>query len=462
MKKKLILGLLAVLLLLLMTIGCTNPMSSATVTEDSASARRITLRETDADGVVHEKGVLGPGALYEIWVPSGWQGGHRGLVMYAHGYANPAQPVALPTEPQAFRAGVLGKGYALAYSSYSQNGWAVKDGAMRTKQLRGYFAEAYGKPSKAFLVGASEGALISIMLAEKNPGLFDGALCIGGPLGGASMEVNYIYNLRILFDYFFRDELMYLAAQSGGPADPPALARALLEALGPGAVDAHPTNSPLLSPDGVTFATNVTPLIMALFSINQSPPIEALALAAMTVDGQPLFNWLPSSSLDERPLQLALTLATGLWYNIYGTEDLLSRTHEHVPVDNTASVYVSMLDPTAPITGVERLTAKRVALKYLERWYQPTGRLSVPVVILHTWLDPIVPVSHASAYEKLVAAQGSSKFLQVFVIPFFGHCQILTQLTEPPGFMPDDIAFAGYLVGALNALLVPAGMPPLL
>jgi pimeloyl-ACP methyl ester carboxylesterase len=342
----------------------------------------------------------------------------------------------------------------------------VKDGAMRTRQLRGYFAEAYGKPSKAFLVGASEGALISIMLAEKNPGLFDGALCIGGPLGGASMEVNYIYNLRILFDYFFRDELIFLAGPSG-PADLRALAQALLEALGTGAVDAHPTNSPLLSPDGVTFATVVTPLIMALFSINPYQPTEALALAAMTVNGQPLFNWLPPPPPpplpDPRPLQLALTLATGLWYNIYGTEDLLSRTHEHVPVDNTASVYVSMLNPTAPmlITGVERLTAKRAALKYLERWYQPTGRLSVPVVILHTSLDPIVPVSHAYAYEKLVAAQGSSKFLQVFVIPFFGHCQILTLLGAWPWFAPDDLAFAGYLVGALNALLVPAGMPPL-
>jgi predicted esterase len=462
MKKNLVLGLLAVLLLLLMAVGCTNPMSSVTDTEDSASARRITLRETDAYGVVHEKGVLGPGALYEIWVPPYWQGGHRGLVMYAHGYANPAQPVALPTEPQAFRAGVLGKGYALAYSSYSQNGWAVKDGAMRTRQLRGYFAEAYGKPSKAFLVGASEGALISIMLAEKNPGLFDGALCIGGPLGGASMEVNYIYNLRILFDYFFRDELIYLAAQPGGPTDLPALARALLEALGAGAVDAHPTNSPLLSPDGVTFATAVTPLIMVLFSINPTQPTEALALAAMTVNGQPLFNWLPpppSPLPDPRPLQLALTLATGLWYNIYGTEDLLSRTHEHVPVDNTASVYVSLLDPTAPITGVERLTAKRVALKYLERWYQPTGRLSVPVVILHTSLDPIVPVSHAYAYEKLVAAQGRAGFLKVVDIPFFGHCQILTQLTEPPWFKPDDAAFAFYLMGAFNALLGSAGMP---
>jgi len=181
------------------------------------------------------------------------------------------------------------------------------------------------------------------------------------------------------------------------------------------------------------------------------------------VDGQPMFNWLPPPSPplpDPRPLQLALTLATGLWYNIYGTEDLLSRTHEHVPVDNTASVYISMLDPLSPLS-VERLTARRDALKYLERWYQPTGQLSIPVVVLHTSLDPIVPVSHAHAYKQLAAAQGSSGLVSIIEIPAFGHCQILTQLFAPPWFVPDELAFAGYLMGAFNALLVKGGMPPL-
>jgi pimeloyl-ACP methyl ester carboxylesterase len=383
-------------------------------------------------------------------VPPYWQLGHRGLVMYAHGYANPAQPVALPSIPEALQAVLLSNGYAVAYSSYSQNGWAVKDGAIRTRQLRGYFAEDYGEPSKAFLAGASEGALISIMLAEKNPELFGGALCIGGPIGGASMEIKYIYNLRILFDYFFRDGLGYIASQASSLFAP--LAGALAMALGDGPLDAHPTDSPMLSPDGATFATAVTPLIMALFSIN---PNGAAALAYMTVDGQPLFNRLQGSP-DQ--LELALTLATGLWYNIYGTEDILGRTHEHVPVDNSSTVYG---DPSAPLPISERLTATPDALNYLEHWYQPTGRLSIPVVVLHTSLDPIVPVSHAYAYAQLVAAQGSAGFLQVVEIPFFGHCQILTQLPIPPWFVPDTAAFASYMVGSFNALLLKAGMPPL-
>jgi pimeloyl-ACP methyl ester carboxylesterase len=471
MKKSIVPGLLLVLLLLVMAGGCTNPIGSAKDAAGSATARRVTSRETDAFGVVHEKGVLGPGALYEIWVPPYWQLGHRGLMMYAHGYANPSQPVALPSIPEDLQALLLSKGYAIAYSSYSQNGWAVKDGAIRMRQLRGYFAGAYGEPSKALLVGASEGALISIMLAERNPELFGGALLIGGPIGGASMEVDYIYNLRILFDYFFRtpresDELAFIASQTSGPlVDLAPVASDLAEALGDGALDAHPIDSLYLSPDGATFAANVTPLIMALFSVNPLEPNEASALAAMTVDGKPLFNWLPSSP-EEQALQLALTLATGLWYNIYGTEDMLGRTHGHVPVDNTGSVYVSMLDPSAPllISGVERLNSSPDALNYLEHWYQPTGRLSIPVFVLHTSLDPIVPVSHAYAYQQLAAAQGSSAFLTVVPpLPFFGHCQILiyTELPTGPTFVPDDVLFAYYLSNTFNALLEQAGMPPI-
>ena len=46
-----------------------------------------------SDGAQHLEGVLGPGALYAIDVPASWNGD---LVVWVHGYTNPATPVALP------------------------------------------------------------------------------------------------------------------------------------------------------------------------------------------------------------------------------------------------------------------------------------------------------------------------------------------------------------------------------
>jgi pimeloyl-ACP methyl ester carboxylesterase len=289
------------------------------------------------------------------------------------------------------------------------------------------------------------------MLAEKNPELFSGALCIGGPLGGARMEVNYIYNLRILFDRLFRDELGLAAV--GAPSPLRETAAALAAALGTSALQAQPSSSPLLPADGVAFARNVVPLIQALFAMG---PADAAALAAVAVDGVPLFNWPlppdPAPTQSEVAAEMAIALAVGLWYNIYGTEDLLGRTHMHVPVDNRASVYAVLA--TGQILDVERLSSTSDAGNYLDHWYLPSGDLSVPVVILHTTRDPIVPVYHARAYAALVASKGKGALLQEIELPCFGHCEIL----QPPAYTPDAATFQAQLLAAFDKLVFMSGI----
>ncbi len=443
-----------VLLLLLLLLSCSNPMTSPNSAGDLSGAKRVIFRGTVEQGVLYEKGVLGPGAQYEIWVPPA-PFYNQSLVIYAHGYVNPSDPVALTDDTAATRPLLLAKGFAVAHSSYSQNGWAVKDGAIRIRQLREYFAGAYGPPARVYLVGASEGAMISIMLAEKNPELFSGALCIGGPLGGAEMEVQYIYNIRILFDYFFADELGILAGMSP-------LAAALQEALGGSPLAAHPTGSPYLDSDGTLFAQAVAPLMLALFQMSLEGAPEALWMATILVGeaGQqkPLFNWDPAMLLSGEFLpELAGTIAGGLWYNIYGTEDMLSRTHGHVPVDNTKLVYT--IGQTQQTLTVEKLFSHPDAVNYLEHWYQPTGKLSIPVAILHTARDPIVPVAHAYAYQQLFAASGGSGPLNPIVMPYFGHCQILLPQDDykPSGYSNSLFLMEG-VIPAFNWLLGKTGM----
>jgi len=125
---------------------------------------------TFADEVI--EGRLGPGALYRLVRPTNWNGS---LLLYAHGYVPAAAPVALPAEADLFVALFGPRGYAIAFSSYSENGWAVKDGVQRTRQLLDIFAGRFGAPSRIYVGGASMGGLIAIKLLEDQPDLFAGA-----------------------------------------------------------------------------------------------------------------------------------------------------------------------------------------------------------------------------------------------------------------------------------------------
>src|SRR6266545_5830186 len=47
------------------------------------------------------------------------------------------------------------------------------------------------------------GGLVATLLAERSPGLVDGVLSICAPAGDLQSEINYLADVRVLFDYFF-------------------------------------------------------------------------------------------------------------------------------------------------------------------------------------------------------------------------------------------------------------------
>src|SRR3989441_4225333 len=112
------------------------------------------------------------GAQYALFLPYNWNGD---LVVYAHGFFDPATPVALPDAAPVdvapwvveLRERLLQAGYAVAYSSFSENGWAVDNGAQRTRELRPLFTHYFYKPDRTFVIGRSLGSLITMLLVEK-------------------------------------------------------------------------------------------------------------------------------------------------------------------------------------------------------------------------------------------------------------------------------------------------------
>ena len=322
-------------------------------------------------------GVTGEGSDYAIFVPASWNGD---VVYYAHGIRDVAEPVGLPTSSVAGLRDALGvMGYAVAYSSFSENGWAVKDGIQRTHQLRGLFASKAGKARRSYVIGHSMGGLISLALAEQFPQQYDGALPMCGVLGGAQKQIDYIANVRTVFDYFY-----------------------------PGALPGNALDMPI----GLNPVTQVqAPAQAAIFGN------FGKAVALSRVDQTPV----PWTTIP----QLVESIITALTFDARGADDLLDRTHGHSPFDNMGASYYTSASLSPALMGdlnnrTLRFEETPDAANYLNRYYEPSGALQIPVVSLHTTLDPVVPFFHEDIYGERAAA---SQLLLRRSVNRYGHCR---------------------------------------
>jgi pimeloyl-ACP methyl ester carboxylesterase len=332
-------------------------------------------------------GQLGPGALYRLVRPTNWNGS---LLLYAHGYVPGSGPVALPAEADLFVSLLVPQGFAIAFSSYSENGWAVKDGAQRTHQLLGIFTERFGSPTRVYIGGASMGGLITIKLLEQYPGLFAGALPACSAAGGSRAQFDYLAHTRALFDVFYPGIL---------PGDAGSV---------PAGIDIA---TAIAQPAALAMQSDAGAGAFAIASINQTP--------------------IPFSD----PAQLFGSIVTALSGHAASFNDLVSKLPRPLYFDNRDVQYTGALPP-AVLAGinasVERFDASPAALNYLEHNYQPSGALQIPMLMLSTSLDPVVPGLHQTLYRDLVAAAGSSDLLAQRTIDRYGHCV----------FTPTEIATA--------------------
>ena len=340
-----------------------------------------------ADDVVD--GTIGPGAIYRLVRPTLWNGT---LVLYAHGYVSPDRPVVIPPDAEQVIALLSSRGFAVAVSSFSANGWVVKDGAQRTHQLLGIFASKFGNPSRIYAAGGSMGGLIAIRLAETYPGQFSGVLPACPVAGGLRLELDYFANVRVLFDLFYPGLL-------------------------PGSV--------VDVPDGLDVTSAIVLPAVAAMTAN---PAGAVAIASITQTPVPFANGP----------ELIQSIATALGAAA-GYPDILRLTHGQAVFDNLTTQYTGALPPTtlqAINASVQRYSASPAGLNFVEHNYTPTGDLRIPALTLSTFRDPVAPRFNLIAYGAAVAAAGNSAWLVQRSVPGtgsgYGHCT----------FTPSELATA--------------------
>ena len=356
-----------------------------------------------ADDVVD--GTIGPGAIYRLVRPPIWNGT---LVVYAHGYVSPDQPVAIPSDAELVIALLSSRGFAVAVSSFSENGWAVKDGTQRTHQLLGIFTSKFGNPSRVYAAGGSMGGLIAIRLIETYPGEFAAVLPACAVASGWRSQLDYVANVRVLFDFFYPDVL-------------------------PGSV--------VDVPEGLDVTSQIVLPALAAMTAN---PAGALAIASITQTPVPFADGT----------ELVQSIATAL-VGAAGYPDVLRLTHGQPVFDNLTTQYTGALPPaTLQLinASVQRYSASPAGLNYVEHNYTPTGDLRIPALTLSTFRDPVAPGFHRSAYGAAVAAAGGSDWLVQRSVPGtgngYGHCTFTPQELVTAFF--DLVLWAEYGVKPAN------------
>jgi len=363
------------------------------------------------------QGTLG-GANYTISVPSNWNGT---LVLYSHGYVFPNQPLLNPAPDVGIaghvsdtltRAALLQQGYALAGSSYSQNGWAVQQAFHDQIALLDYFDATCGTPTRTIAWGHSEGGLITAGLVQLFPDRFAGALSMCRPLAGGigtwNQALDSVFAFKILLagnaplsivhitdptsSFNLAEQILAQAQSSQEGRARIALVAALADI--PGWFDPA---SP--EPASTDFTTQEQNQVLWLSKVDFAFAFFARAELELRAGGNPSWN----VGVDYTR-QLALS----------ADRDEVIALYQQAGLKLTQDLQAL---ETAP-----RITTDPQAVQYLNQYITFNGVLNIPVLTMHTTGDGLVVNQEEQAYASVVHSSGDTSLLRQVFVHRAHHC----------------------------------------
>lgn len=360
-------------------------MSRLRVIAIAVAAVALLASPARAESVCDPDGVQSSGSIYRICMPA--FGDYNGmLVVWAHGFQDAGTPVSIPEDQLCVADFCIPElvndlGFAFATNSYSKTGLAVLQGMADIRDLVRLFTLYKGAPRKVFLIGASEGGLITALSVERRPDIFSAGVAACGPVGSFPFQINYFGDARVTFDYFFPGVI------PGDPFDPsPALTMAWSD----------------------YYERVVRPVVFD--PANRSLLDQWVAVAKLPFDDS---NYLDTVQLSVRD---------ALRYAVVNLTDA-AQTLGGFPFENRWRVYSGSDDDALLNNLVRRAAADAAAVWAMNTAYRTTGFLLRPLITLHTRDDQQVPYAHEPLYNLKTAATGAL-FTRHLNIPInrFGHC----------------------------------------
>ena len=318
------------------------------------------------------------GAGYRIEVPATWNGD---LVLYAHGFRGTG--LELTVSNPRIRQYLVTNGYAWAASSYSKNGYDVRQGVKDTHALGELFNGLVGHPRRTYFTGHSMGGHITGVAIEQYPQAYVGALPMCGVMGDNE-----------LFDYFL-DFNLVAQALTGVPAE---------------------------FPFPADYQTAVVPTVKA--ALGPAYPV------VLNAQGLELRGVTQNISGGPRP---AFSTSFAVWGNFLFTVGVTGGDLGVAPgnvQDNSDTIYQIDADPALSPEEIA-LNAAVLRVEQDPQGRHPdglgnippiSGRLPIPVLSLHTIGDLFVPFSMEQIYARRVAAEGAADLLVTRAIRDHNHC----------------------------------------
>jgi hypothetical protein len=308
------------------------------------------------------------------------------LVIWAHGFQDAGTPISIPEDQLSFGDFsipdvITSLGYGFATNSYSKTGLAVENGMADIIDLLQIYKKKYGEPEKVFLTGASEGGLITALLIESEPNLFDAGLAACGPVGDFPYQFKYFGDARASFQFFFPRLI---------PGDP------------------FKPDVGLVNNWKVYYETIVKPSVFA--SANRSKLDQWVKVANLPFDEN---DYITS---------LETTVADVLRYSVVNINDATT-TLGGFSFENRWTWYRGSNNDFLLNLMVPRRAASPAAVERMKDFYNTSGKLEIPLITIHTIKDQQVPYFHESLYNLKTLSSGSLLTEHINIpINRYGHC----------------------------------------
>jgi hypothetical protein len=344
------------------------------------------------------QGIQGSGSIYLICEPVGVEP-NGSLVIWAHGFQDAGTPVGIP-ENQLFLDDdisipglVTSLGFYFATNSYSKTGLAVVEGAADILDLVGIYKNVYGEPDNIFLVGASEGGIITALLVERTQEeIFKAGLALCGPVGDFPFQINYFGNARVTFQYFFPGLLpQFTCSENQAPVEDWCN------------LDEDPAEN-----WDKCFDERIKP---TLFNPHYRSKLDQwVAVARLPFDSN---NYLESVEEAARDV---------LRFSVVNVADAVE-TLGGFPFENRGVWYRGSKNDFLLNIFVKRCRANPAAIDEMKMNYNTTGMLPVPLITMHTLKDQQIPYIHEIFYNLKTFFQRSYLTKHVNIpVDRFGHC----------------------------------------